>query len=173
MPFFLVLPFIVIGIVIATVKKTAEQNKRAEAQRRTEEMQASLNKQPDPKPYTPVRPSVQVPPVREAAPTQRTTPTVQTARTAPRVTTQKQTHPQHDECSLRPDQKTASKAPWQHPQHDECSLDAETAAKPEAYTVQRRVPALQNSAADLDLTPENILRGVIFSEVFGRPKALR
>ncbi|MBR4905439.1 MAG: hypothetical protein IKZ44_01130 [Clostridia bacterium] len=172
MPFFLVLPFIVIGIVLATVKKTAEQNKRAEAQRRAEEMQTRQSAA-EAKPYTPVRPSVQVPPVREAAPTPRTTPTVQSARTAPRVTTQKQTHPQHDECALRPDQKTASVPPWKHPQHDECSLEPDTAAKPEAYAVQRRVPALHNSAADMDLTPENILRGVIFSEVFGRPKALR
>ena len=172
MPFFLVLPFIVIGIVIATVKKTAEQNKRAEAKRRTEEMQASMTK-PDPKPYTPVRPSVQAPPVRGAAPTPRTTPTVQSARTAPKVMTQKQTHPQHDECALRPDSKKAPTPPWQHPEHEECSLDSDTTAKPEAYTVQRRAAALHNGNADLELTPENILRGVIFSEVFGRPKALR
>ena len=172
MEFFAVFPLIVIGIVIAVARKAAEQNKRAEAQRRAAQMEreAAFGGQAS---QSPVRPSVQVPPVREATVTPRTTPTVRPTSPAPRVTTPKQTHPQHDECALRPDQKTASTPPWKHPQHEDCSLDSDTAGKPEAYTVQKRVPALQNSAADLDLTPENSLRGVIFSEVFGRPKALR
>lgn len=171
MPFFLVLPFIVIGIVIAAVRKTAEQNRRAEAKRRAREAQAANEPVSQSRPYTPVKPSVQVP-VREVSPTPRTTPTVNPARAAQSVRTSA-THPHHEDCALRPDSKTASTPPWQHPHHDDCALDSDTASKPEAYAVQRHGSALQNDGADLELTPENILRGVIFSEVFGRPKALR
>ena len=59
----------------------------------------------------------------------------------------KEKHPEHELCALRPEEA--------HPQgaaHAEVS---------------------HNAGSLLDFTPDNILRGVLFSEVFGKPKALR
>lgn len=170
MPFVLVLPFIVIGIVIATVKKAAEQNQRAEAQRRAAQMQREQDASEGQASYTPIRPTVQAPPVRRSEPVPRTT--VQKAYQSP-LAQQSQAHPKHDDCSLRPDAKAQQAPPWKHPQHEDCSLDSETASKPEPYSVGNRVPALQGEGTTLDFTPDNIVRGVLFSEIFGKPKALR
>ena len=169
MPFVLILPLIVIGIVIATTRKAAEQNKRAEAQRRAAQMQheAAVGGQAT---HSPVKPSVQATPVRRVEPTP-TPRTVQKAYSSPLA--KAQAHPEHEDCSLRPDAKAPQSPPWKHPQHDECSLDRETASKPEPYTVNPRNTALRGEGIHLDMTPDNIVRGVLFSEIFGKPKALR
>ncbi len=54
-----------------------------------------------------------------------------------------------------------------HAEHDLCALDSDGSEKTEA------VPALQTGGTSLNLTPDNIVRGVLFSEIFGKPKSLR
>ena len=183
MPFVLVLPFIVIGFFIAASRK-AEQTKRAEAQRRERQLREHDNERPQP---TPVRPSVQVPgsvregprpeeraqprvgprvqnPSADRSPTQAASPRAQTPRTAasPAKNAKPQhMHEQHDFCALRPDPPKGQS----HPEHDMCALSSEQKSV--------RTSARSNDNALLNLTPEQVLRGVVFSEIFGKPKALR
>ena len=173
MPFVLVLPLIVIGIVIAASKKAAEQNKRAAAARRNLE-QAERNNIPTEGQanYTPVRPSVQVPPVRKAPTAPRPAQTAGKAYQSPFAQQKTQVHPKHEDCSLRPDSTVKPAPPYQHPKHEDCSLDEQTASKPEIYTAKKGVP-MQSEGTKLDFTPDKILNGVLYSEIFGKPKALR
>ena len=174
MPFVLVLPFIVIGFFIAASRK-AEQTKRAEAQRRERQLREQDNERPQP---TPVRPSVQVPeehaqprvgprvqnPSADRSPTQAASPRAQTPRTAasPAKNAKPQhMHKQHDFCALRPDPPKGQS----HPEHDMCALSSEQKSV--------RTSVRSNDNALLNLTPEQVLRGVVFSEIFGKPKALR
>lgn len=153
---FFALPFIAAIIIITTAIRSAEQKKRAEAQRMPQAPQTAAPVEGQAS-YMPVRPSVQVPPAREAA----------AAPTRPYASV----HPQHDECALRPDQMKPQPAN-SHPQHDECSLREDTSKK---CGVPANAPeTAQHSGGDLlNFTPDNILRGVVFAEVFGKPKALR
>ena len=163
MPFILVLPFIVIGIVIAATKKAAEQNKRAEAQRRAAQMQQQKTASEGQASYTPVRPSVQPSAVRRAQPT------IKTQAYQSPLGKAAQTHPQHEDCSLRPDAKVAPAPPWKHPQHEDCSvpnIDSDANGT-------HAVPAVQTGGATYRFTPDEVLNGVIFSEILGKPKALR
>jgi hypothetical protein len=78
-------------------------------------------------------------------------------------------HPGHDFCSLKPD----SPKDQAHPQHDMCALQPEDAKEQKASQTRTGVPALQTGGTALNLTPDNIVRGVLFSEIFGKPKSLR
>lgn len=172
MRFTLVLPLIVLGIVITIIKKAAEQNKRAEEMRRAAQKQAEQPAFEGQQSYTPVRPSVQVPPVRKATPAPQSVPSVGKAYQSP-LAKPAQTHPTHDDCSLRSDAKKAPTPPWQHPEHEDCSLDEGTASKPAPYSLKKNGSALRTGGTDLDFTPDSVVRGVLFSEILGKPKALR
>ena len=160
MPFFIILPFIVIAIVIFA-SRSAEMKRQQEFRRRQAEQEQAQRSAPpsgqnQPTPMRPtVRPTVTVQP-RTAAP-------------APQKSTfaAQATHPQHDDCALRPDQKLRT-PPQKHPQHEDCSLSPETAA-----SASYSEPARQSAGTLLNYSPGNILQGVVFSEIFGKPKALR
>jgi outer membrane biosynthesis protein TonB len=158
MPFFALLPFIIIAIVIASAR-SAEMKKQQVLKRRQAEQEQAAKSAPTPqkKPPVPARPTVR-PTVMQ--PRTQSTVTAQTKTNAP----QKQVHPQHDDCALRPDQKVTTSA-QKHPQHEDCSLRPETVSASGASAA--------NGGTPLNFTPDNILRGVIFSEIFGKPKALR
>ncbi|MBQ5992648.1 MAG: hypothetical protein IJL62_08975 [Clostridia bacterium] len=165
MPIFALFPIVIIGIVIAAVRSAAEQKKRQEIQRRAQEAQREEAVSEGQANYNPVKPSVQVP-VRRAEPAPRPAPTVQKAYQSPLANAQKpaqQMHPGHDFCALRPDDPKA-KDPKKHPEHDLCAL------RPDAGQPHGTV---QTAGSPLNLTPDAILNGVIFSEIFGKPKALR
>ena len=80
MPFLMILPLVVVGIVIATTRKAAEQKKRAEALRREEQVQSNQPAFEGQATYVPVKPSVQTYPVQKAAPAAKM-PTVQIVNT--------------------------------------------------------------------------------------------
>ena len=162
MPVFALLPIIVIGIVIAVSRSAAEQKKRAEQARRAAQMQAEAPVQEGQTSYTPVRPSVQIPGSKREAAATAAQKTNQSPLTKPSKPAQSM-HPGHDYCALRPDDPKAAKG--EHPEHDLCSLNPEDKKTPAAQP--------QNGNALLNFTPDDILRGVLFSEVFGKPKALR
>ena len=162
MPVFALLPIIVIGIVIAVSRSAAEQKKRAEQARRAAQMQAEAPVQEGQTSYTPVRPSVQIPGSKREAAATAAQKTNQSPLTKPSKPAQSM-HPGHDYCALRPDDPNAKNGG--HPEHDLCALD------PEDKKAPATVPQSGNTL--LNFTPDNILRGVLFSEVFGRPKALR
>lgn len=151
MPFFLVLPLIVIGIVIAFSKKAAEQNKRAEAQRRAAQAQTEQVETEGQASYAPVKPSVQVPPVRKAEAAPKSTPTVQKAYQSSFAKPDKKMHPEHEFCALRPEDETAK-----NPSH-----------------ASEHVSKRQSPESALLFTPDQIRNGVILSEILGKPKALR
>ena len=156
---FFAFPLIAAIIIITTAARSAEQKKRAEAQRmqQAQETAASVEGQAS---YTPVRPTVQAPPVRQAA-------------AAPmRPDAYGRVHPQHSDCALRPDQKKPQPAN-KHPQHDLCSLDENAPGNSEALKKSNAASAQKPGGTILNFTPDNILRGVVFAEVFGKPKALR
>ena len=175
MDFAALIPIIIIGVVI-TMIRSAGQKQRQEAKRRAMAEQQKETTVPvaPPKPLEPVRPTVQVP-----------KPSPQTARTgvpqpkpaAPAYTPhegppspERKLHPEHDNCSLdaRLAEYKAKKASEKaHPQHADCAL------RPETGHAVSSVPATEAAGTDLNFTSDNILRGVIFSEIFGKPKALR
>ncbi len=170
MPFVLVLPFIVIGIVIAFTRK-AEQAKRAEAQQRERQLREQNFGQPQP---TPARPSVQVAkPAREGPrPGERVQPQVSPRMQKPaadRKPVPAQMHQGHDFCALRPD--TAKGKP--HPDHDLCSLRPEDSKAQKAPNAPVNAAAKQHAGTLPSFTPDQILNGVILSEILGKPKALR
>ena len=143
MPFLMFLPLAVIAVVIIASKKAAEQKKRVEAMQRAEQMKRATSQAETPN--SPVTPSVQVPPVRGAATMQRTAPAVPKQKPAPKVAASQQKHPQHDLCALRPD----------------------TPANPSEAS------EASHTGSVLSYEPNSILQGVIFSEILGKPKALR
>ena len=170
MPFVLVLPFIVIGIVIAAAKK-AEQMKRAEAQNRERQLREQGVPQPQP---TQVRPAAQAPkPVREGPrPGERVQPQVSPRMQKPaaeRKQAPAQMHQGHDFCALRPDSPKGKT----HPDHDLCSLRAEDANAGKPTHTPSGASAQQCGGIHLNFTQDQILNGVILSEILGKPKALR
>lgn len=171
MPFVMVLPLIIIGIAIAVSRSAAEQKKRAEALRRAEERQREETSVEGQVSYTPVRPSVQVPTVRKAETAPKPVQPVQQAYRSPLAQPAQQMHPGHDFCALRPDDPKATN-PQKHPDHDLCAIRPED-AKGKQPSAKQSVPAAECSGTPLNLTPQEILNGVIFSEILGKPKALR
>ncbi len=169
MPFILVLPFIVIGIVVAISKKTAEQNRRAEAQRRAAQMQAEQTASEGQASYVPVRPSVQVPPVRKATPAPNMPQAAQKTYQSSISKAPDQMHAGHDFCALRPD-TTKGKS---HPDHDNCSLRPEDSDAVDTLHASKDSAVQKSSGFDLSFTQDQILNGVIFSEILGKPKALQ
>lgn len=167
MPVFALLPIIVIGIVIAVSRSAAEQKKRAEQARRAAQMQAEAPEQEGQTSYTPVRPSVQIPGSKREAAATAAQKTNRSPLTKPSKPAQSM-HPGHDYCALRPDDPKADD-PDQHPDHELCSLDPEEIVQ----EVPEGASAAQGGGMPLNLAPDAILNGVIFSEVFGKPKALR
>ena len=150
MLFVMVWPLIIIGIVIAVTRITTQQRRRAEAQKRAEQVQEEQPVTEGQASYTPVKPSVQIPSARKAQTAPKSTPTVQNAYRSP-FAQPLQKHPEPDMCALQPEEPKKNTAPHEH----------------------AAIPALQSSGANLNLTPDNIVRGVLFSEIFGKPKALR
>lgn len=149
MPLLIVLPFIFIGIAAAVMRYSAEQNKRAEAQKRARERQISERQVPSERPAAAApRPTVQVPkPSLGSTPAQKQSGAAATRKDRlPVSQPSSQSHPEHDLCALRPEDQVNPR------------------------TAQTRT---QNDGTPLDLTPEKILNGVLFSEIFGKPKALR
>ncbi len=141
MPFILVLPMIVFGILI-TVLKAAEHKKRAQAQQNAPQMQQQQAASEGQASYTPVKPSVQTPSARKVQPT------AIAQKEYKASFTQSQKHPEHDLCALRPDE------------HEE--QEAHTGAS-----------AQHNGKTPVSFSSNNILQGIIYSEIFGKPKALR
>lgn len=162
--FFIVIPLILISIVFS-VMHSAEQKKRQEAQRQAMEQQAQRTFRPAPAPQTPrpaVRPTVQVPtPARQAAAAPRTAPAVQNPYQAAYERMQKQTvHPKHADCAVTNDYaKTTG-----HPQHDDCAV---------TDTHDPQSPMKAAAQPLLGFAPNQILQGVLYAEVFGKPKALQ
>jgi hypothetical protein len=169
MPFAALLPFVIVGIVIAVLRNGAEQKKRAEAQRRQAQMQAETPESGEGQArYTPVKPSVQAPPVRKA-PEPRPVPNMQTPFRSQMAKPEKQMHAGHDFCALRPDPPKGKT----HPEHEMCALRPDESGASETAHAHAADRTQANSGTILDFTPDNIVRGVLFSEIFGRPKALR
>lgn len=173
MEFAALIPIIIIGVVI-TMIRSAGQKQRQEAKRRAQaERQGSEIPAAPQQPYRPVRPTVQtpsdVPPVRTAAPQPKPLSGAYVPHEGPPAP-EKKLHPEHDNCALDArlaEQKAKRAAEKAHPQHDMCALREDTphAASP--------VPAAETAGTTLNLTPDNIVRGVLFAEIFGKPKALR
>lgn len=158
MPFAVVLPFVIVGVVIAILRKSVEQNKRQEAQRRAAQMQQEQTVTEGQATYKPVKPSVQVPPVRKASP-------AWAEGTAPKGSLM---HQGHDLCALK---KEDPKAKNKHPEHDLCALEPDKVnAQNNAH---KKTEAPNAHGVRLDFTPDQILNGVILSEILGKPKALR
>lgn len=158
MPFAAVLPFIVIAVVLAIVRSSVEQNKRRAAQSRqaqTREKQAAFEGQTQ---YSPVKPSVQAPPVRKET-------KVWTEGTAPKGPLM---HQGHDHCAVKQEDP---KAKNKHPEHDLCALDPNTVKAQNDARAQ--TDASKPNGPLLTFTPDQILNGVILSEILGKPKALR
>lgn len=174
MQFTAIIPLIIIGIVITLARSSAERKKQQQAARRR--ALDERNREPQVPPVIrqtpqPPQPTVRVPEaVRKAVQAeQRPKPQPKPQpKPAPRVVLTegvgtegpgtliprvgsdphpKQKHPEHDMCALRPEEQ----------EHNAASVGTS---------------AVQNGLT-LDLSPENILRGVLFSEIFGKPKALR
>lgn len=163
MPVFALLPIIVIGIVIAVSRSAAEQKKRAEQARRAAQMQAEAPVQEGQTSYTPVRPSVQIPGSKREAAATAAQKTNQSPLTKPSKPAQSM-HPGHDYCALRPDDPKAQNGG--HPEHDDCAL------RPEERKGSASAAAI-TGGTPLSLEPDDIVRGVLFSEILGKPKALR
>ncbi len=163
MPVFALLPLIVIGIVVAVTRRAAITKQREAQARAARERQDAAPFQPRQQTPMPVRPTVQVPNPAQEGPRPE-----ERVRLEPRVQQKpaqkaQKMHTEHDFCALRPDDPKAAKG--EHPEHDLCSLNPEDKKTPAAQP--------QNGNALLNFTPDDILRGVLFSEVFGKPKALR
>lgn len=84
---------------------------------------------------------------------------------APKAPTPQKMHPQHEYCAVRSDAPAKSVAQQPHPDHDLCALT------PDAVPAHAAVQA-QGGAA-LSFAPDKILQGVLYAEIFGKPKALR
>lgn len=170
MPVFIFFPIIIgVGVVIASIaaSRQSEQKKRAEQARRAAQMQAEAPEQEGQTSYTPVRPSVQIPGSKREAAATAAQKTNRSPLTKPSKPVQSM-HPGHDYCALRPDDPKADD-PDQHPDHELCSLDPEEIVQ----EIPEGASAAQGGGMPLNLAPDAILNGVIFSEVFGKPKALR
>ena len=143
MRFMMFLPLVVIVFVIVASKKAAEQKKRAEAIQRAEQMKQVAAQAEAQR--APARPSVQNQTVRKEPPARKPTPSAVHTKSAQKTAAPQTKHPQHDLCALRPDE------------------------------AGRETPAAAQNAEGsiLDYDPKSILQGVIFSEVLGKPKALR
>ena len=174
--FLFFLPFIGF-IVFAIVRASAEQKKREEAKRREQDpnwRQSAFTGQTTPN--SPVRPSVQATPVREAATWQGTAANARPLNAAP-VSQQKQPqkmHPDHEYCALRQDAASTQdprsrNTSQKHPEHDLCALRPEQSA---ATANATPVPALQVGGIQMNFTPNQVLSGVLFSEILGKPKAM-
>lgn len=158
MPFAAVLPFIVIGIVLAIVRRSVELNKRQQAQNRTAEQQKQQTVSEGQAAYQPVKPSVQVPPVRKET-------RAWTEGSAPKGPSM---HRDHDLCALKEEDP---KAKNKHPEHDLCALDPNEINATGGAKAHAQAP--KTSGPSLTFTPDQILNGVILSEILGKPKALR
>ena len=149
-----VLPLIVVGVVIAIVLRSVEQNRRQEAQRRAAEMKQPQTPSEGQAQYTPVRPSVQAAPVRRE-------PAFRPEGTAVKGPSM---HQEHDLCALKQETPNAN---GKHPEHDDCAL------RPEERKEPASAAAAKTGGTLLSLEPDDIVRGVLFSEILGKPKALR
>lgn len=144
----LFVPAIIFGIFFFVFSQIAKKQRA----------QANANRQANEAAGGDARPP-QTPVMQRPAPQARPNPAP--ARPQPNVSAPK-TAPRPNPNVNRP----AQKAPQQmHPEHDLCALradgtDAQTA-------VQSAVRVLPN------LTQDNIVKGVVFSEILGKPKALR
>lgn len=160
MGFAAILPFIIIGIIIGAVRRSAIKQQEARRRAAVEEQQAQRTQtvtRPEPQPT--VRPSVQVPTRSEGPKANERVKPIE-----PRFPSN--AHPEHDDCALRPETPPKTVAGQKHPSHDDCAL------RPDEHAAS--APVQKNSGnAPLELTSDQILRGVLFSEIFGKPKALR
>lgn len=170
MPFAIVLPFIVIMVIITVARASAEQKKREAAKRRLEQMQMEQSVSVEGQAaYTPVRPSVQVPPVRRPLTTPTPTPNVQKTMQTTSAARPQKMHPNDELCALRPDPPVKKGAEQKHPEHELCALRPEQdhAEKPAA------IPSLKLAGSTVNFSANEILTGVLFSEIFGKPKAMQ
>lgn len=145
MPIIFLFPVAVIVFVIIASRKAAEQKKRAEAMQQAEQTKPVEAPSEGQTAYKPVKPTVQTFPERKAEQPKR--PVQQ--RTRQNAYAQAPKHPEHDLCALRPEEHKDGDA------HE------------------RSNDAVHNDGTLLSFTPDNILQGVVFSEIFGKPKALR
>lgn len=160
MGFAAILPFIIIAVIIGVMRYSAQKQQEARRRAAVEEQQAQRT-QPEThaEPQTTVRPSVHVPTPSEGPKVNERVKPIE-----PRYSTK--AHPVHDDCALRPETPPKTVAGQKHPSHDDCALRPDEHAEPAA--------AVSNSGkAPLELTPDKIMEGVLFSEIFGKPKALR
>jgi hypothetical protein len=149
MPFFALIPLFLIWAVVSALLR-AEHVKKQQAAKRNAEQFRGEPEQPASRgsdgQLRPVRPSVQVPPQ------------AQSPRTP--VSATRQTKP---EARKTPGEPAAVKRPSAPPAP---ALDPEPLHQP--------VPAVSTQAASpLSFEPQSILQGVLFAEIFGKPKALR
>ncbi len=170
------LPFIGF-VVFAIIRASAEQKKREEARRNAQGTQSQQPAYEGQTSYSPVRPSVQTTPVRGAATWQGTAGNARpqnSSFTSQQKPAQKM-HPDHEYCALRPDAASAKdprskNTSQKHPEHDLCALRPEN--NQSATADASPVPALQVGGIQMNFTPNQVLSGVLFSEIFGKPKAM-
>ena len=177
MPFAALLPFVVIAIIIAAIKSAETKRQQELKRRQAQEQTQTAAPAPAARPVQPVRPTVHptvITPAQQTTLRPASDPHTSSAakpaapRNAARPAAQRtptaSIHPEHDLCAIREDSKKPVPS-GKHPEHDLCSLD-ETVHTAEAASQKTAGPVL-------NFTPDNILRGVVFSEIFGKPKALR
>ena len=173
MPFAAFIPFIIIGIVIAFARRSAEQQrKQQEARRRAAQAQTvgeqkvpTINRTPQPT----VRPTVQVPePAREVPRPLPTNPYVQSA--APKAKPAASALKPRTQVRPQPAYEGVPVTTPMHKDHDLCAVEEDPKG---SLTPHAAVSAVSGGGTLLDLKPDNIVRGVLFSEIFGKPKARR
>ena len=164
MPVFALLPLIVIGIVIAVARNAAATKQREAQARAARERQNAAPVPPLQQTPTPVRPSVRIPTPAQEGPRSEERVRLE-ARVQPKPAQKAQKmHADHDFCALRPDDPKAQNGG--HPEHDDCAL------RPEERKGSASAAAI-TGGTPLSLEPDDIVRGVLFSEILGKPKALR
>ena len=172
------IPLIIIGFVITLVTSSAERKKQQAAQKMKREYE-TRNTDPN---VPPVRPQPQ--PVRPARPTTDTVHMPEAVRKAVQPGSVQKPQPRvaprtfsaegvgtEGPGKIIPRIKSDPHPQQKHPEHDLCALSPEDTKPQEA--AQAHAPALETSGVVLSFTPNNIVRGVLFSEIFGKPKGLR
>ena len=142
----LFVPAIIFGIFFFVFSQIAKKQR----------VQANANRQANEAAGGDARPP-QTPVMQRPAPQARPNPAT---GTQPRVNVPKQAPRPNPDVS-----RTAKKPEQMHPEHELCALRADGLNTGTA--VQSAVGVLPN------MTQENILKGVVFSEILGKPKALR
>lgn len=171
MPFLALLPLIIVGVIISITSRAAAVRKQEEARKRAtafDERQSNPQMPPvRPQAPQPPKPTVQPPQYTQYVPPVR----LQTQQPTQPRTTQPNTHA----AAMKPSTVSSRVSGYEgkptqakmHTDHDLCALESEDSVQAAA------VPARQSVGTTLALTPDNIVRGVVFAEIFGKPKALR